>query len=247
MTDWKLVRLPKDGLLSDLILLSGAHDTRAEGVCVMEAVAWLAGEPHSDRPMCACPVIGAYARRLNDSLDMHGRQRLREFIPALVKSKATRAVEIRRGFVAADHAVRIIAPLGLEAVKRPDLAKRLRDCSPIVDKATAIAARDVSLAVRGDAAAAAAYAADAAAAAADAADAAAAAAAAAADYADAAAAAAAAAADYAAAAYADAAAADAAYAARAGVKEKIKDARFQLLRALLDVQATATETRAGRP
>src|SRR5688572_12591969 len=149
--NWEDVVLPEDGKLADLVLLLGNHGAREQGVCVMEAVAWLAGEPHSDRPKCACPVISAFARRLNDTVDDADRQRLREFIPALVNSKATREVEIRRGFVAADHTVRIIAPLALDAVKRPDLAKRLRDCSPIVDKATAIAARDVSRAVRGDA------------------------------------------------------------------------------------------------
>jgi hypothetical protein len=215
MTNWADVVLPEDGKLADLVLGSGSHKDREQGVCVMEAVAWLAGEPHSDRPVCACPVVGAFARRLNDTLDKADRQRLREFIPALVKSKATREVEIRRGFVAADHAVRVIAPLAMEVIKRPDLAKMLRDCSPIVDKATAIAARDVATKVRG---AAAAYAA-ADAAAADAADAAA--------YA---------AADAAASAAADAAAADADAdaAARGVLKEKIKEARFQLLRALLE-------------
>jgi hypothetical protein len=211
MSRWQDVLLPEDGPLGELVLLSGSHKEREQGVCVMEAVAWLAGEPHSDRPTCACPVIAAFARGLNDNLDETDRQRLREFIPALVKSKASKAVRIRRGFVAADHAVRIIAPLALDAVKRPDLAKRLRDCSPIFDKATAIAARDVARAVHGDAAAYAAYAAYAAAYAAYAAYAADAAA----DAADAA-----------------AAAADAARAG--GEKEKINEARFQLLRALLE-------------
>jgi hypothetical protein len=224
--------LPEDGKLADLVLLKGRHDAREKGVCVMEAVAWLAGEQHTDHPACACPVIATFARRLNDTVDDADRQRLREFIPQLVGSKATREVEIRRGFVAADYVVRVITPLALEACGRPDLAKRLLDCAPIIDKATAIAARDVSHEVRRAAAAVDvanyAYAAAAAAYA----DAAAYAA-----YADAAAATDAVAAV--AAAYAtDAAAADAAAYARAGVlKENIKEARFQLLRVLLEVRA----------
>mgnify|MGYP007059429784 CR=1 FL=1 len=35
---------------------SGAHDTREQGMCVMEAVAYIACEQHSDRPKCACPA-----------------------------------------------------------------------------------------------------------------------------------------------------------------------------------------------
>jgi len=45
--------------LDAITLASGAHDRRTDGVCVMEAVAWWAGEDHSDRPECASPVIAA--------------------------------------------------------------------------------------------------------------------------------------------------------------------------------------------
>ena len=45
--------------LDAITLARGAHDRRTDGVCVMEAVAWRAGEDHSDRPECASPVIAA--------------------------------------------------------------------------------------------------------------------------------------------------------------------------------------------
>jgi hypothetical protein len=38
-------------------LSHGSHDRREDGMCLMEAVAFLAGERHSDRPVCACPVL----------------------------------------------------------------------------------------------------------------------------------------------------------------------------------------------
>jgi hypothetical protein len=47
-------------------LQAGPHNSRKHGICFMEAVAWLAGERHSDRPACASTAIGFYARRLND-------------------------------------------------------------------------------------------------------------------------------------------------------------------------------------
>lgn len=44
----------------------GCHETREQGMCVMEAVAYIAGEEHSDYPECACPVITGMAIVLND-------------------------------------------------------------------------------------------------------------------------------------------------------------------------------------
>jgi hypothetical protein len=42
-------------------LAKGAHEDH-EAMCVMEAVAFVAGEPWSDYPECACPVISAFLR-----------------------------------------------------------------------------------------------------------------------------------------------------------------------------------------
>jgi hypothetical protein len=41
-------QLPPLGL-DGIVLKSGAHDSRESGVCALEAVAWFAGLPHSDR------------------------------------------------------------------------------------------------------------------------------------------------------------------------------------------------------
>jgi hypothetical protein len=50
-----------------LILGSGKGVNGEADVCAMQAVAWLAGEPNTDSPLCACPVIRRYVIRLNDS------------------------------------------------------------------------------------------------------------------------------------------------------------------------------------
>ena len=43
-------------------LSRGKHASPRSGACVMELASMLAGEPFSDRPDCACPVIGAFLR-----------------------------------------------------------------------------------------------------------------------------------------------------------------------------------------
>ena len=67
-----------------LNLESGSHHKRERGVCLLEAVAWYAGEDHSDMPACVSPVLRRYGIRLNDGLPNDRRQELKQFIPALV-------------------------------------------------------------------------------------------------------------------------------------------------------------------
>ena len=141
--------------LVKLQLLSGSHARREEGVCVMEAVAWFAGEPHTDRPACACPVIAAFARNLNDRIDTdEDRSRLlRPVIPLIAGTKSTRAVELRRAYRAADWAIHVAAPRWLDlhdSLKAHAVA--MRGVPPVVDKASAQAARKVARAAAADAA-----------------------------------------------------------------------------------------------
>ena len=78
MTDYtKLDAYPK------LNLIKGSGKTYDQGFCVMQAVAWFAGEKHTDKPQCACPVLTAYAIRINDQLPDAKRQKLRKLIAPL--------------------------------------------------------------------------------------------------------------------------------------------------------------------
>ena len=72
-------------------LESGAHNTFAEGACVMEMLAWVAREQHSDHPQCACPVIAAFLRTWNDGLrsDAERDRLLKPLIPRLLDSRST--------------------------------------------------------------------------------------------------------------------------------------------------------------
>lgn len=113
-------------------LQRGAHPTRDAGMCAMEMVAWLAGEPHSDEPSCACPVLGAFVRACNDSMDDEQRNRLlRPLVPFLLDSRRTAAVERARGLVAVDHLVRTLLPNWLRRQRRLEEAQLLFDLPPI--------------------------------------------------------------------------------------------------------------------
>lgn len=83
-------------------LTKGKHSAPQEGVCAMEAVAWLAGEPHSDRPQCTCPIISGYVRFLNDHMEDDQRTRLIAYLPRLIGCRdetcepARAAIAVRR-------------------------------------------------------------------------------------------------------------------------------------------------------
>lgn len=60
----------------------GSHKKREHGMCAMEAVAWIAGEKHSDHPRCVCPVIRNFVRAWNDGID-DTEERTRIMIPLI--------------------------------------------------------------------------------------------------------------------------------------------------------------------
>jgi hypothetical protein len=109
-------------------------------MCIMEATAYVAGEPHSDHPACVSPVIAAFARTWNDRTDEVGRDRLIPLIPRLIGT-VDPALEQRRAFVAADAAVRVFAPAALRAAGLTAEADQLAGLGELVDEASAWSAR----------------------------------------------------------------------------------------------------------
>lgn len=83
-------------------LRSGSHLIEQDAMCVMEAVAYVAGEEWSDHPQCACPIITNAAIRLNDSISWDAQRDalLRPLIPLLIGTRSTPAVEKRRADLA---------------------------------------------------------------------------------------------------------------------------------------------------
>ena len=77
-------------------LSRGKHTSPRSGACVMELASMLAGEPFGDRPDCVCPIIGAFLRAYNDSIDDHRRQDLYAYAAEVVGSRACSGVEQAR-------------------------------------------------------------------------------------------------------------------------------------------------------
>lgn len=129
--------------LDTLRLELGEHDTRDEGVCLMEAVAWWAGEPHTDEPLCVSPVLAHFGISLNDRFPDDRRQRLKPLIP-LLPGTAGDGLDERRGYLALDWLVRTFAPAWLDLAGLAEEAAELRGLRRIVGLATAQAARPVA-------------------------------------------------------------------------------------------------------
>ena len=68
-------------------LSKGKHASPEDGACVMELASMLAGEPFSDHPASACPVIGSFLRAYNDSIDDGRRQDLYALAARIVGSR----------------------------------------------------------------------------------------------------------------------------------------------------------------
>lgn len=141
--------------LSEITTLAhGAHDSIEDGACAMEAVAYIAGEPWSDHPRCACPVIGAFIRSWNDGLKDDERHILLPLIPRLVGTRGDKAVEGCRSLMAADWLVRTHTPAWLRLAGLTDQANMLAGLPEITSMAQVPSIRAPLEAVRKDAAAA---------------------------------------------------------------------------------------------
>lgn len=66
------------------LLSQGKHRRPRNGACLMEFVSVLAGERWSDHPTCTHPLLGAFARMVNDSTSDGERQQLAGMAPRLI-------------------------------------------------------------------------------------------------------------------------------------------------------------------
>jgi hypothetical protein len=136
-------------------LAAGSHKKDDGAMCVMEAVAYVAGEPWSDHPECACPVISAFMRAWNDGLSADDRSALlRPLIPRLVGTRGSKALEARRSLMAADWLVRTHAPAWLNLAGLTAHADALAELPEITDIAHVPSIRGPIAAARHDASAA---------------------------------------------------------------------------------------------
>jgi len=130
--------------LTNIVLAYGSHRTRENGMCAMEAAAYVAGEWHSDHPACVCPVIGAFMRSWNDGLpdDATRTRLLMPLIPKILNTAGSSDVEERRSYMALDWLARECAPTWLDVAGLSEHAAALRALAPIVDTASAEASQE---------------------------------------------------------------------------------------------------------
>ena len=125
--------------LTTLTLTLGGHDSDSGEMCLLEAAAYQAGEPWSDRPQCVSLVLAAYGRSLNDALPDDTRQRLIPFIPRLLNT-AGDGLDERRAYLALDWLSRINLPAWLRLVPALTAQADLLAAGPeVVDLSTAAA------------------------------------------------------------------------------------------------------------
>jgi hypothetical protein len=152
--------------MTDYTLHKGAHDASDGQRCAMEWVAYLAGEEHSDHPMCVSPVLGAFGRSWNDALDNETRQKLRPYLARMIGTAGDGRDE-ERAWLCTDWLVRVCAPAFMELTPAlRESAAVLRQLSPVLSAESArrvsteimrardesYAARDAAGAAAGDAA-----------------------------------------------------------------------------------------------
>jgi len=150
-----MTTIDQDRLAQIKTLSAGAHDPNETNMCAMELVAFIAGEPWSDHPQCACPVIGAFMRAWNDGLpDADRTALLLPLIPRLVETRGSNALEARRANMATDWMMRVHTPAWLRLAGLTDEADALSSLPELTDFANAPALKPALEAARENAAAA---------------------------------------------------------------------------------------------
>lgn len=125
--------------LDALVLARGGHNRPQDGMCMMEAVAYFAGEPFSDHPACVSPAIGLFLRSWNDALEDGPRQRLKPYVHRVVGTNTGPADEETRAWLATDWLVRVQTPAWLELAGLKDEAAALRALPALTSSEIAIA------------------------------------------------------------------------------------------------------------
>ena len=134
----------------------GAHRSISDGMCAMEAAAYVAGEPWSDHPECVCPVLASFMRTWNDGLpsDADRTRLLLPLVPKLIGTRSTKAVEQRRATMAADWLIRTHTVAWLRLAKLDAQADMLAELPEITDLNQCPSIQPTLNAIRKDAAAA---------------------------------------------------------------------------------------------
>lgn len=109
--------------LADITLSYGGRQYTKDGICAMEVVSCIAGEPFSAHPNCACPMVSTFMIGFNDSLTSNKDRDLwlKPLIPYIIDSKVLLEnghedmdVQIKRAIIAGDFVLRKFVPFTLD-------------------------------------------------------------------------------------------------------------------------------------
>jgi hypothetical protein len=139
--------------MTDYFLSKGAHSRATDGRCAMEWVAYLAGERHSDSPVCVSPVLKTFCISFNDALDDEQRQKLRPYLARTIGT-AGDGLDEERAWLATDWLIRTYTPAWLSLAHLDAAAERLRALPPVLAVENLTRAMDALNGARSEAAAA---------------------------------------------------------------------------------------------
>jgi hypothetical protein len=97
----------------------------------MEWVAYLAGEPHTDTPVCVSPILTRFCIAFNDGLPDDERQKLRPYLARTIGTRGD-GLDQERSFMCADWLIRTYTPTWLDLAGLDEAANRLRSLPPVL-------------------------------------------------------------------------------------------------------------------
>lgn len=122
-------------------LSTGFHESREDGMNILECVAYISGAEHSSYPPSACPVISEVVRTVAERATEAERQTLVQYILPIACSAAADSVIYKRLFYCVDFVVRQLAPATLTYFGRVSDALALQNLPEIKDIDSAETAR----------------------------------------------------------------------------------------------------------
>jgi len=114
-------------------LSRGSHESPEDGVCFMEAVAWMQGEEHSDTPKGACSILGRFGTKLNDKMPNKYRSLLNPMVLKMVGTVSKEHEQLRVEYLVRQIAKRVV-PIVFEAAgltKQAGYLRAIADDAPM--------------------------------------------------------------------------------------------------------------------
>ena len=123
-------KLPPGKLRTIDLLPQSAH-SREAGVTAAEALAWMAGEAHTEAPRSICPVLLAVIRSWGHNLSQEGRNTLlRPILPLLLNTGCDTQASMNRAGILMAWTLMTNTPAWLEAGGLAKEAVLLRNTRP---------------------------------------------------------------------------------------------------------------------